>query len=690
MLLKSFAGGRSILPLAFFLSLGVIAQPLLAVEHAHTVSPVVEKANDLGPADPAEELTLTVHLQLHNQAAFDEAVDKLYDPESPTYHHWMTDADIAKYAPSAAELKAVQQELQKHGLSVISSDEYSVRVHGSAANVAAAFQTQFHNLSFKGKTFRAHIQDAKLTGAAGSLVGSIAGLDQHTVKPMLKRVVNPRTGQSFPSVKMSKVLANGGGLGAYIFDYCLAAPAEQTYVTPGASLPIGVYYGNVYNLEDAKGRFCDFTPAQLQGHYGLKDAYVFGLDGTGQTVVLLEAYGYPTAESDANAFFKLAGLPLLDSSNFEIVYPDGKPNPQAGILTGWDIEIALDIQWAHSMAPKAKIVLVASNGQDSEDFQYAMNYIVKNKLGTVVSDSWEEDTDLISGPQEQNSYTTVLKAAAAKGVSFQFSSGDGGDEGLGTPIGAAGVPANNPYATAVGGTSILNNNGGPGLGFWELGWGDTLTYISEFGVADPPLAIGNIGGAGGGESVYFKKPAWQSKLPGSGRQVPDISALADPYTGVPIVVTQDLGEGPQPYLEAGWGGTSLASPIITGILAIATQAKGKPLGQAAPLIAALPAGAMRDVLPVSSPTNVFGTVVDSAGPFYYSPASLFQPYLYTTEGFVSANWLDAPGPDGLAADGLAIDFGFGIDSSLTVTTGWDNVTGFGVPNGLSFIKALAK
>ena len=78
-------------------------------------------------------------------------------------------------------------------------------------------------------------------------------------------------------------------------------------------------------------------------------------------------------EADANAFFKLAGLPLLTSSNFEIVYPDGIPNPQTGILTGWNLEIALDIQYAHSMAPKAKIVVVASNGQDNEDFQYAMS-----------------------------------------------------------------------------------------------------------------------------------------------------------------------------------------------------------------------------------------------------------------------------------------------------------------------------
>ncbi len=686
MLLKSFAGGRSVLPLAFVVGLTLAIQPPSALGSVHTVSPAVEKATDLGPGDPAEELKLTVYLNLHNQAAFDKAVDELYNPESPTYHQWMTDEDIAKFAPSAAELKAVRQELEKHGLTVISSDQYSVRVRGAVANVEAAFQTQFHKISLNGKAFRAHMQDAKLTGSAGSLVASVVGLDQHTAKPLFKRVADPRTGLAPAPVKLSKVLASGGGLGAFVYDSCLQPPAEATYLTPGASLPVGVYFGNVYNLFNPQNpnQICDYTPAQLQAHYGLPAAYKAGLDGTGQTIVLLEAYGYPTLEADANAFFKLAGLPALTSSNFEIVYPDGKPNPNLGVLSGWDVEIALDVQWSHSIAPGAKIVVVASYGQDNEDFQYAMNYIIKNKIGTVVSDSWGEDLDILAGPQEQNSFNSILKTAAAKGISFQFSSGDGGDSGLGTPIGAPSVPSNSPYATAVGGTTILNNNAGSG--FWELGWGDTLTFVADLGVLDPPSAIGLIGGSGGGESVYFAKPAWQSKLPGTGRQVPDISALADPYTGVPIVVTV---QGTQ-YLEEGWGGTSLASPIVTGILAIATQEKGKPLGLAAPLIASLPSGAVTDVLPINSLTNLFGTVVDSMGPTYYSPTSLFQPFLYTTEGFVSADWLEVPGPDGLASDGIALDFGFGIDGSLTVTAGWDNVTGFGAPNGLTFIKAIAK
>jgi subtilase family serine protease len=114
------------------------------------------------------------------------------------------------------------------------------------------------------------------------------------------------------------------------------------------------------------------------------------------------------------------------------------------------------VQSADSIAPGARIVVVAAAGQDSEDFQDAISSITNHNLGNSVSDRWEEDTDIVAGPLEQKSFDQVLQRAAAEGISFQFSTGDGGDEGLGTPDGAAGVPSDSPHATAIGGTAILN------------------------------------------------------------------------------------------------------------------------------------------------------------------------------------------------------------------------------------------
>jgi subtilase family serine protease len=607
---------------------------------------------------------------MEDEVGFKKAVDALYDPSSPTFHKWFTDEDIKRYAPSSEKLTAVRRELESHGLTILSVDPsgLSVRARGPVANVEAAFGTEIHEFERNGEVFRANVRNARLTGAAGDYVSSVAGIESHQVKPLFKRAINFKTGKPYATIPLSKVQASSGGLGDYITDQAITAPETFTFDTPGASVPVGVYYGNVYDVNS--DLVVGFTPTQLQTAYGLPAAYAEGLNGAGQTIVLLEGYGYPTLESDANAFFALTGLPLLTPSNFSIVYPQGAPvDPNAGVLTGWDVEIALDVQWAHSIAPGAKIVVVASNGQDGEDFQAAMQYIVTNKVGYQVSDSWEEDTDLIAGPSEDESYEDILILAAAKGISFQFSTGDGGDEGLGTPIGAAGVPSNAPHATAVGGTAIINFDGG----FRTLGWGDASVFLT----ADGPEALGLLGGGGGGESVYFPKPAWQAALPGTGRQTPDVSALADPYTGVPLVVTQEGEQG----LFLGVGGTSLASPIFTAFWAIANQNSAKALGLAGPAVAGLSVGQIADVLPRTSPTSVSGTVIDTNGSTNYSIYGLFKGQLYSNTGFTSAAW-----PLG---EGEVLAIGFGLDSSLTVGTGWDNATGYGTPNGLPFLNALA-
>jgi subtilase family serine protease len=644
---------------------------------SHNVPKAVALANDLGRVEPAKELNLTVVLKLHNSAEYDKAVEALYDPASPTYHHWFTDQDFAKYAPTAAEFDAVKEELINQGFSVVSSDphRFSIRVHGTVAKAESAFQTQIHSFSYNGRVFDAHTSDAQLRGSAGALVESVAGLERHTTHPQLTVSKNPRTNKPLHKKLLTKAEIDGGLLNE-ITGTPLTAPALFTYFTNG-SLPLGVYYGTVYDKNP--NLTVSYTPTQLQGHYGLTSLIKQGYDGTGQTIALVEAYGYAAAQADANTYSQIFGLPALTSSNFSVVYPEGPPlNPSAADLTGWTTEIALDIQTAHSIAPGAKIAVVASAGQDNEDQIASLQYIIDKKLANTVSSSWENDDEIISGPAEEDAFNSVLKKGAAAGVSFQFSSGDGGDLGLGTPVGAVGVPSNAPYATAVGGTSILNNPSGTGQ--IVAGWGNNLDYIALGGPTDPPTDYSFFyAGAGGGESVYFAKPAWQSALPGTGRQVPDVSALADPFTGVVVIYTY---QGKQ-YAEAGVGGTSLASPLFTSIWAIADQYNGKPLGFAAPAVAKLKAGQITDVLPTSSlvASDPAGTVYDSNGATFYSADGLFYPgELYSQTVFPSAIWpLDS-------SDALVLSFG--TDSSLTVTPGWDNVSGFGEPNGLPFIQGV--
>jgi subtilase family serine protease len=688
-----------------FLSVSAPALALLAITSAASQPAVaatpralplaVQQGIDQGRVASDKVQTLTVFLNLHNKAEYDKQVEALYDPASPTFHKWFTDADFAKYAPTAAELKTVTDELRKQGFTVVSTDphNFSVRVKGTTSVAERAFNTELHTINYKGVTFQASIGEGKPSGPAGDLIDTVAGLERHQVKSLVSLASNPFTKKPLVKQPIQQFVTKQSLL-KEITSIAITAPVVSVFSTPGASIPVGIYYGNTfdaaYTAKPGDPQTVSYTPSQLQSHYGLTSLITQGYDGTGQTIALLEAYGYSNDISDANVAAQIFGLPQLTSSNFAVVFPDGKPFlPNAGYDAGWNTEIALDIQSAHAIAPGAKIIEVDSNGQDDEDFISAMNYIISHKLANVVSDSWETDGEYYAGPAEVAAFTAVLEKAAAAGISFQFSSGDGGDGGLGTPIGAVGVPADSPYATAVGGTSILNDPSTSGQQI-VTGWGDDFSYLvlPGYGPTDPPNSSEFsffAGGAGGGESVYSAKPSWQKSLPGSGRQVPDVSALADPYTGFTIVYSQlGIGGTIAQYGLPGVGGTSLASPIFTAIWAIADQYNGKPLGFAAPAIAKLKTGDITDVLPVSDLNllDATGTVYDTSGATFYSADGLFE---YASTGqtqteFPSAIFNIAPGE--------AVGIAFGLDSSLTVTKGWDNVTGFGEPNGLPFIQGV--
>ena len=128
-------------------------------------------SKDLGLADPSVEINITVHLKLSDKAAFDKAVDALQDPASPTFHKWMTNADLKRYAPAENQRQAVRQELENHGLTILATDAigFTIRARGTIANVESAFNTEIHQFQHNGKVFRANVRNARLNGKAGRL-----------------------------------------------------------------------------------------------------------------------------------------------------------------------------------------------------------------------------------------------------------------------------------------------------------------------------------------------------------------------------------------------------------------------------------------------------------------------------------------------------------------------------------------
>lgn len=640
-----------------------------------TVPGAVGVATSVGSPDPAMQMGISVWMRMHNKPQFDQALEDLYNPDSPSFHHWMTVADLSRYAPTDSDIQLVRNELEAHGFTItyVDANRFLIRAQGPVSGVESAFHTKIRNFRKDGRTFYANVEEARLTGPAASLVEAISGLDNLGKKSRAQQRVDLRTRKPAAGVPVARV--RGEGTIADFFTTDCFGTAPQTFVVPtdANGLPKGTYTGNRYDPDDFLE--CGYAPSDVQKAYGLDKVYQQGVRGEGQTIVIVDPFGSPTIQEDTNVFSQMTGLPPLTADNFETIFPLGAPNP---FQDDWVLETSLDVQWAHAIAPGARIVLLVLPSEvEDQDFQFAILYAAIHGLGSSISNSYgcfEFDVSKAT----LRAYDFVISIAAALGISTNYASGDSGDTGLGKSIGEASTPSDSPHATSVGGTSLGIPDGHGGAA--QVGWG-TIQNTLNFDpiLTDPPNTATAffIGGSGGGESVVFPKPLYQRNLPGRGRQQPDIAAVGDPFTGGVFVWTPT---GEQQQLGV-IGGTSLSTPIFSAIWALANQRAGHLLGNAAPAIAHMPPTAVLDVVPVSSPTNPSGVIVDANGTTAYSAADLLTPALQT-ERFYSA--LCSFG-DGAALELLS----FGTDTSLRVTRGWDNVTGFGTPNGMEFIEAAA-
>ena len=638
-------------------------------------------AEDLGPVAATTKLSATLWLKARDDRALDAAIADRQDPGSPNYHRWMSPAELASFGPSASDRSALVEALKAAGLSVsargIGGDTLSIE--GSAGAVEAAFGTTLRSVHVGSRQFRMTTAEPHFSGAGGATIAGITGLTTAPMQPFVLRQLQFSTGKP---VQVSLPLAASP---ASVFtDNCFEQKETftLTHFVPGGKTQAADLTGPQYRQTGTAPATatCGYTAAQISAHYGLSAVYGNGDRGEGQTIVLVDAYGSPTIQTDANTFSKMMGLPALGASNFSVVYPDGPPiaNPYP---TGWPVEISLDVEWAHAIAPAAKLVLVVAPSDDADELAFALNYAVVHHLGQVISNSYGYP-EASFGPATARAFNAVIRKAAASGIDVDVSTGDSGDFGLGRPEGAASIPADSPYATGVGGTSLgVPSDAGP----VETAWGTDMTAIGDInGISIPPDFEGFEQGGGGGESNYLAKPHWQRALVGTGRLLPDVSAVADPFTGAIIVTPNDTGSASVVEVI---GGTSLSSPIFSGIWALANEEAGASLGQAAPIISRLPAGALTDIVPIAaSQSNLAGTVGLAASPTTYTAAGLLDLPASEPNGFVGTG-VTVTSPT--AGIGALFDLSFGTDSSLVTMPGWDDATGYGVPNGLPFVRAAA-
>lgn len=356
-----------------------------------------------------------------------------------------------------------------------------------------------------------------------------------------------------------------------------------TASVPGFATPYIMPYRGVNGVAAVSASPTGYAPAQIRHAYGfdaLKLPGGLAADGSGTTIAIVDAYDDPNIANDLHQFDLAYGLP--DPVLTKVSQTGGTadlPAPDAG----WITEIALDVEWAHAIAPKAKILLVEADSASLADLMFAVDY-ARNAPGVVtVSMSWGGSE--FAGEQVFDFYFTAPKGHA--GETFVAASGD-----TGAPVS---YPAVSPNVLSVGGTTLTLDATGNYQG--ESGWS----------------------GSGGGISTMELQPAYQQgRVPQTTkfRANPDVAYDADPRTGFSVY---DSYNNPASTPWRQWGGTSDAAPQWAALIAIADQAralegKGPLIGaaQTLSLLYSLPSGDFHDI--TSGTSN--GTPPYSAGNGY--------------------------------------------------------------------------
>lgn len=633
--------------LAFLLIAACIAAGSVFVLAAHAASgrsvlhgsaPAwANSQNYAGAASASETVGLRVYLGWNNEAAVQALAQAISDPGSSSYRQYLTPAQFRQqFAPSQARVGAVQSWLRGQGFSVeyTPQNNHYISVEGTVAQAEAAFGVSIGMYHVDGLTVRAPSADLSLPSDLAASVAGILGLDDSAQFVHTNHVVD----------------GNAPAPAAFVS----AQPCSAYWAEQAAS-----GFSNPYGAGTLPYAPCGYTPGQIKDAYGIS-----GFDGSGQTVAVIDAYAAPTIVQDVNQWSLNRGLPTMKAGQFtQVVAPGTYHHPEKGQRQdpqGWYGEETLDIEAVHGMAPAANIVYVGAPN-NFQDLDAALNHVVDRHLAQIVTNSYGFNTELLPAGYIQPQEDTILQGVI-EGIGIYFSSGDNSDEALVAGYRTTDWPASSPFVTAVGGTTLAV--GASHNYLFETGWGTTTS--SWTGTDWAPTAPGDwLYGAGGGVSMIFPEPFYQQGVVQSsvftaqgrsGRAVPDVAALADPNAGYMIGETQTFPDGSVTYSEYRIGGTSLSSPIMAGLMALADQAAGFVHGFANPLFYQLAGtGAFRDVL---------------------SPAS--------TQAMVRSNYnnnVDASG--GLSYRLRTVN----QTLSLQTTPGYDDVTGVGTPaNG--FLQAL--
>jgi subtilase family serine protease len=401
-----------------------------------------------------------------------------------------------------------------------------------------------------------------------------------------------------------------------------------------------------------------YQPAQIQTAYNEQPLFNRGITGAGQTIVIADSFGSPTIKSDLRTFDNAFGLHAPPS--FRIIQPAGNVprfNPGNAQERSWAQETTLDVEWAHAMAPGASILLVETPVAETEgpagltQIVEAENYVINHHLGQVISQSFGATEGTFPNAKSIYNLRSALINASDNGVTVLAATGDDGATNYSNVAQtllythqAVMWPASDPLVTAVGGTQLSLMSTGQRTQPDQV-WNDSANYALNnyfFGTGAPVAAA-----TGGGKSAVFGRPSYQDgvvHVVGDHRGIPDI-AMSAACSG--LVLTYDSFRGQ----TAGWYancGTSEATPLFAGIVALADQVAGHSLGLINPALYALSAEHAPGLVDITQGNNTVSFTQDntpytvrgfSAGPGYdlasgvgTVDAALFVPELAQAAG----------------------------------------------------------